>query len=572
MSLVGRSVLTARPGSFINPTSIRETGCLMRSRHDRILELAENSTETGYGERLVYRDVESVDQGGTGSHTALPKAASPAPLQHGRRHTRQHRARPASLGWQGRYARWLFWMDLSAVVLAVGFAQWIRFGSSKDGGYLGLLHEVTYLEISIAIAAIWTAVLAINHSRSPRVIGSGVEEYRRVWLATISVFGGVAIVSMLFKLEIARGYLMVALPSGLALLFLFRWAARRVIVRARKNMGRCITRLLVVGSPRAVRDLTVALSREPWSGYDVVGACIPGPHGRTEIGVPGIGTIPVFGDETVVAAAVGISDSHAVAVAATEQFHGKGLRDLSWELESLDIDLLVAPGVIDVAGPRLHMRPVAGLPLIHVEKPQYHGAKQFQKRTFDFGFSAAALLFGLPLLLMIAVAVKLSSKGPVLYRQQRIGLDGRPFEMIKFRTMVVGADSMVDDLADLNEGRGVLFKIRKDPRVTPIGRFLRKYSLDELPQFLNVLMGQMSVVGPRPPLASEVEEYDHDTMRRLLVRPGITGLWQVSGRSDLSWEDSVRLDLFYVENWSMMADLLIALKTLRVVINHSGAY
>jgi len=176
------------------------------------------------------------------------------------------------------------------------------------------------------------------------------------------------------------------------------------------------------------------------------------------------------------------------------------------------------------------------------------------------------------LLAMIAIAIKLSSTGPVFYRQQRIGLDGRPFNMIKFRTMVVGADAMVDDLAELNEGRGVLFKIRKDPRVTPIGRVLRKYSLDELPQFLNVLMGHMSVVGPRPPLGTEVATYDDSTMRRLLVRPGITGLWQVSGRSDLSWEDSVRLDLFYVENWSMLADLLIALKTLRVVLNHSGAY
>ena len=474
--------------------------------------------------------------------------------------------------WQARYARWLTVTDLVSVLLAVGFAQWLRFGHDPNAAYLGLLRNITYMEISGGIAFFWMAALSVNHSRSQRIIGAGVEEYRRVWWATISVFGTVAIVSMLFKLEIARGYLMVALPAGIVLLFASRWIARKVVIRARKGFGKCITRLLVVGSPRAIRDLTLALSREPWSGYDIVGACIPGGFSRTNIGVPGIGTIPVFGDETAVAAAVAASNSHAVAVAATEQFHGKGLRDLSWELESLDIDLLVAPGVIDVAGPRLHMRPVAGLPLIHVEKPQYHGAKKFQKRAFDFGFSTTALLCGLPLLLMIAIAIKLSSIGPVFYRQQRIGLDGRPFEMIKFRTMVVGADKMVDDLADLNDGRGVLFKIRKDPRITPIGRFLRKYSLDEVPQFLNVLMGHMSVVGPRPPLANEVAMYDDDTMRRLLVRPGITGLWQVSGRSDLSWEDSVRLDLFYVENWSMMADLLIALKTLRVVLNHSGAY
>lgn len=490
----------------------------------------------------------------------------------------QHRSRPESStvtepGWHRKYTAWLTVTDLVAVVLAVGFAQWLRFGPTPSGAFVSLLDGVTYLEVSIAIAGLWMIALSINNARSERVIGSGAEEYRRVWSATVTVFGGVAIVSMLFKLEIARGYLMIALPVGIVLLLVGRWLARKIVVRARKDFGKCITRLLVVGSPRAVRDLTAALSREPWSGYEVVGACVPGAVPRNDIKIPGFGTIPVLGDESIVARAVAVTGSHAVAVATSEQFHGKGLRDLSWELERLDIDLLVAPGVIDVAGPRLHMRPVAGLPLIHVEKPQYHGAKKFQKRAFDMVFASTALLCALPLLLLIAAAIKLSSKGPVFYRQQRIGIDGKPFEMIKFRTMVVGADRMIEQLADLNEAdSGVLFKIRNDPRVTPVGKFLRKYSLDEVPQFLNVIKGQMSVVGPRPPLAAEVEAYDDDAKRRLLVRPGVTGLWQVSGRSDLSWEDSVRLDLFYVENWSMMADLMIALKTVRVVLSHTGAY
>ena len=479
----------------------------------------------------------------------------------------------SAAGWQSTYARWLALTDLIAIVAAVGIAQWIRFGSAPSGGALPLLRNITYLEVSAAIALGWMAALTINGARSTRVIGSGVEEYRRVWWATISVFGTVAIISMLFKLELARGYLMVALPLGVLGLLVSRWVARRVVVQLRRQHGRCITRLLVVGSPQAVRDLTLGFSREPWSGYDVVGACIPGQYSRDGIGIPGFGTVPVLGNEESVARAVVASGSHAVAVAATEQFHGTGLRELSWELENLDVDLLVAPGVVDVAGPRLHMRPVAGLPLIHVEKPQYHGAKRFQKRAFDFAFSGLALLFGLPFLLLIALAVKLTSRGPVFYRQERIGLDGAPFEMIKFRTMVVGADAMLEEVAHLNESdSGVLFKIRKDPRVTPLGRFLRKYSLDELPQFINAFTGEMSVVGPRPPLESEVASYDDHTMRRLLVKPGITGLWQVSGRSDLSWEDSVRLDMFYVENWSIMADIVIALKTARVVFNHSGSY
>lgn len=473
--------------------------------------------------------------------------------------------------WQRGYSRRLVGIDLVGVVAAVALAQWLRFGGLT--GEVPTSRFLDYPVVSLAIAGMWMAAMTINHSRSPRIIGSGAEEYRRVLLATLAVFGGVAIVSMLFKLEIARGYILIALPAGIVVLTTLRWAARQVVIRVRQKQGRCITRVLVVGSAPAVRDLTSSLHREPKSEYQVVGACIPGPIPRTKVDVPGVGAIPTFGDERNVVGAVTATNSHAVAITATERLDGRGIRDLSWELEKLDIDLLVAPGVVDIAGPRLQMRPVAGLPLIHVEKPQYHGAARFQKRLFDVVFSFAVLLCGLPILMAVAIAVKMTSKGPVFYRQERIGLDGHPFEMIKFRTMVDGADRMVEQLADQNESEGgVLFKIREDPRVTTVGRVLRRYSIDELPQFLNVLKRDMSVVGPRPPLASEVKSYDDYAKRRLLVRPGITGLWQVSGRSDLSWEDSVRLDLFYVENWSMVSDLIIAMKTVKAMLGHSGAY
>ncbi len=473
--------------------------------------------------------------------------------------------------WQQGYSRRLVAVDLLGVVLAVGLAQWLRFGGL--GGEIPTFRHFHYVAVSIAIAAVWMAAMAINNSRSHRVIGSGAEEYRRVLLATLAVFGGVAIISMLFKLEIARGYLMIALPAGVAILILFRWFARLAVRNAREKYGRCVTRVLVVGSASAVRDLTTSFAREPRSEYQVIGACVSGPIKRTKLAIPGFGTIPIFGDESKVVDAVVSTNSHAVAVTATDRLDGRGIRDLSWELEKLEIDLLVAPGVVDIAGPRLQMRPVCGLPLIHVEKPQYHGAKRFQKRLFDIVFSGSVLLCGLPILLAVALAVKLTSKGPIFYRQERIGLDGHAFEMIKFRTMVDGADKMVDELAALNDSEGgVLFKIRQDPRVTPVGKFLRKYSFDELPQFINVFKRDMSVVGPRPPLASEVNTYDDYARRRLLVRPGITGLWQISGRSDLSWEDSVRLDMFYVENWSMVADVLIAVKTVKAMFGHAGAY
>jgi exopolysaccharide biosynthesis polyprenyl glycosylphosphotransferase len=283
--------------------------------------------------------------------------------------------------------------------------------------------------------------------------------------------------------------------------------------------------------------------------------------------------IPVLGSERDVLSAIDECGADTVAVTATEHLGHKGIRKMIWDLEKKDVDLVVAPGVVDVAGPRLVMRPVAGFPLIHVEKPQYNGATRFSKVAFDLTFAALVLVLISPVLLAVAVAVKMTSRGPVFYKSERMGIDGKPFSMIKFRSMTVDADQQVAHLLDRNEGAGgVLFKMRDDPRVTPVGKILRRFSLDELPQFINVLRREMSVVGPRPPLRREVETYNGDVRRRLLVKPGVTGLWQVSGRSDLSWEETVRLDLSYVENWSMVGDLLIIAKTVKAVAGSDGAY
>jgi exopolysaccharide biosynthesis polyprenyl glycosylphosphotransferase len=322
-----------------------------------------------------------------------------------------------------------------------------------------------------------------------------------------------------------------------------------------------------------VRNLVQSLARERVYGYAVVGACLIGRTRGGTLDVPGVGALPVLGDENTVEEALAQMRVDTVALTSTQHLGQEGVREMSWRLHDLDIDLVVSPGVVDVAGPRLTVQPVAGLPLIHVEKPQYTGAKRIQKRAFDVVLSLMVLTAATPVMLAAAIAIKLTSRGPVFYRSERIGLDGRPFEMIKFRTMVVGADQQVDSLTAINESvGGVLFKIKQDPRVTKVGRFLRRYSIDELPQFFNVLGRDMSVVGPRPPLQGEVAKYDDQVRRRLLVLPGITGLWQVSGRSDLSWEDSVRLDLSYVENWSITNDLLIAIKTARTVFGAAGAY
>jgi exopolysaccharide biosynthesis polyprenyl glycosylphosphotransferase len=317
------------------------------------------------------------------------------------------------------------------------------------------------------------------------------------------------------------------------------------------------------------------LKNDPGDGYVVVGAGIPGDRAaRGTVITVGDAMITVLGDENDAINALAVScPADTVALTDAEYFGINGIQRLSWRLEASDIDLVVSPGLLDVAGTRLAMAPVAGMPLLHVDKPQYRGARCLQKRAFDFGFALVALMVISPLLLIVAVIIKITSVGPVFYRSERIGLDGKPFMMIKFRSMVCGADEHLDEFLSSNDfDGGVMFKMRDDPRVTPVGRVLRRYSIDELPQFFNVLTRDMSVVGPRPPLRREVEAYDGHVMRKLLVKPGITGLWQISGRADLSWDKSVRLDLSYVDNWSMVSDLGIILKTISVVIRGEGAY
>ncbi|WP_297727874.1 sugar transferase [Mycobacterium sp.] len=460
-------------------------------------------------------------------------------------------------------------MVVSGVVAA---AQILRFGNVTSGSLWAGYASVAYSAVSVLIVFAWVLVLAIYHSRAQQVIGAGPEEFRRVWTATLWVFGVIAVVSTLFKLEIARGYLAIAFPLGLLALSVNRHLARRYVA-AQRRRGRFITAVLAIGEPISVTLLAQSLTRHPADGYTVVGACTPGVPQRENIVVPDLGPVPVFPYEGDIRHAIAASQADTVALTSSGELGPEGIRDLSWQLEKLGVDLVVSPGIVDVAGPRLTVRPVADLPLIHVDKPQYQGAKQFQKRAFDVSFALLALLAASPIMIVGALAIKLTSRGPVFYRSERIGLDGVPFRMIKFRSMVVDADRRLGDLADLNDSAGgVLFKLRKDPRVTAAGRVLRRYSIDELPQFINVVRGEMSVVGPRPPLPNEVETYDHRVRRRLLVRPGITGLWQISGRSDLSWDDSVRLDLSYVENWSMLSDLAIAAKTVGAVCRGSGAY
>ncbi|WP_278313840.1 sugar transferase [Lolliginicoccus levis] len=474
--------------------------------------------------------------------------------------------------WRRGFARRIRITDHIIVIAAVVVAQLARFGTTDHALFSTSGITLHYTGLSLVIAFAWLAALKLENTRDVRIIGSGALEYQRVIHASVKVFGIIAIAAFLLDLGIARGYLAIALPIGMLGIVVSRWSWRRWLV-AKINRGRFITNVVILGSGRAAEDMIRSIQRD--RGYHIVGACIPREHqARSQadaLEVDGL-TIPVLGDEQTILAAVRHAQADVVAVTATEHLGPDALRELAWELESEKTDLVVHPGVTDVSEPRLNIRPTAGMPLLHVEAPQYQGAHRLGKALVDrLGAVIALALFG-PFMLLIALCIKCQDRGPVLYRQTRVGTDGAEFAMIKFRSMVVGADSQHQGIADRNDADGPLFKMKDDPRVTRIGRRLRKYSLDELPQLFNVLRGEMSLVGPRPPLPREVARYTRRINRRMLVRPGMTGPWQVSGRSDLTWEETVRLDLSYVENWTFMQDLIILWRTVRVVMKGQGAY
>jgi exopolysaccharide biosynthesis polyprenyl glycosylphosphotransferase len=439
-----------------------------------------------------------------------------------------------------------------------------RFGASAGG-----VHGLSYYGVAALVGLAWLAALASSRCYEARFLGSGPEEYRRISNASVHVVAAVALVCYGLKLDVARGFVALVLPLGTVLLLLGRYVARQELYRKRRH-GRCSHRVLVVGAAGPAEDLIRQLRHEPLAGLQVVGACLPG-GGGAALEVAGA-QIPVVGSLSTVVAAMTEVRADTLAIASSPGITGEALRRLSYELEGTGVDLLVAPALTNVTGTRIHIRPVAGLPLLHVDEPELTGGRKVVKNVFDWSTALVMLVLLLPLLLGISLAVRLSSKGPVLFRQIRVGRDGSLFCIYKFRTMYADAEQRLAELAAANEHDGVLFKMREDPRVTRVGRFLRHYSLDEFPQLVNVIRGQMSLVGPRPPLPSEVEQYEGHAHRRLLVRPGCTGLWQVSGRSNLSWEDTVRLDLQYVENWSLGLDLLILVKSVLAVVRGSGAY
>ncbi|MCU1438788.1 MAG: sugar transferase [Naasia sp.] len=478
-------------------------------------------------------------------------------------------APPPARTWARGYAHRLLFTDVIVVLLAVGGSHLFWFGVAlrrleRINGQPP--NSANYWLMSVLIIVGWLALLALYETRGPRIVGIGALEYKRIFDATLTLFGVVAIIAVVFTVVGARGFIITAFPLGLFLLIFSRWGWRQWLVRKRLA-GELMTATLVVGSRSSVEHLIEQLRRHPAAGYRPVGVVLP----RSRPGGP-VSGLPVLGSVDDVARITAEHDIGIVILTSSDHLPARTVREISWSLEPNRVELVMAPAITETAGPRIHTRPVAGLPLLHVEFPRFEGGKRAAKAVFDWLTAAVLTVLALPVFLVLALIVALDSRGPVFFRQQRVGLNGQSFRMFKFRSMVANAEDLRAGLEEHNESDGPLFKLRQDPRITRSGRWMRRFSLDELPQLINVLRGEMAIVGPRPPLVEEAARYEPDVRRRLLVKPGITGPWQIYGRSDLSWEEGVRLDLYYVENWSIAGDLILLMRTVGAVLRGHGAY
>ncbi|MER5859686.1 sugar transferase [Streptomyces sp900105245] len=425
--------------------------------------------------------------------------------------------------------------------------------------------------VALVLPPMWIVTMVAHRCYDRGALGRGSEEYVRVLRGAVALPALAACVHWLFTHDwgLLHDVIMAAVPAA-AFALPVRYALRRRLYR-RWARGRDRSTTLLVGPSHSAAELLAALRRAGGvHELQVAGVCLSDPEnaaGIRELGLPVVGGV---GDIDDVVRALGVS---TVVVLPAPEFDASVLRRMSWTAAVQDVDFLLAPVLADVSAPRLTVRPVNGVPLLRIQAPNLSPMSRLPKELLDRSLAAALLLFlALPMLL-IALIVRLDSSGPALFRQQRVGRYGDHFTMLKFRTMRPDSEDLRAELEHLNQNSdGLLFKVREDPRVTRVGSFLRRSSLDELPQLINVVKGHMSLVGPRPPLPDEVEEYTPEVKRRLLVKPGLTGLWQVSGRSDLPWDEAVRLDLGYVDNWSMSLDLVILMRTGSAVVRGTGAY
>ena len=463
-------------------------------------------------------------------------------------------------GWEPRYRRLVIFSDVVVAVLTA-----LIVGGIVSVGGAALFKDLTLGFLTVAVVL---CSLGMTRAWHPVVLGQGAEEYVRLGRGMFAAAVTLALAGLAAGVVSTRPWVFVVIPTTALVALGARYLLRQFLHRARR-VGECLLPVMAAGNPDTIRDLIKRTKDNPHIGWQVAAVCTADGTGDTLAGIDGVS---VVGRLDELAEHVRRGGYRIVAITTDPYWTPRRLQRLAWRLEGSGAEMVVAPTLMEVAGPRLHVSGVLGMPMLRVSAPAFTGMRRMVKGVVDRVGAGVLLLMALPVMVLASIAIALDSRGPVLYRQRRVGKAGKEFTILKFRTMVRDADRRKAELAAANEGAGVLFKLRKDPRVTRVGAILRRYSLDELPQLLNVLSGAMSLVGPRPPLPEESARYEPDIRRRLLVKPGLTGLWQVSGRSDLSWEEAVRLDLRYVEDWSLAMDAMILWKTFRAVLGGQGAY
>jgi exopolysaccharide biosynthesis polyprenyl glycosylphosphotransferase len=388
---------------------------------------------------------------------------------------------------------------------------------------------------------------------------------QRLFQAVITSVLVVALVAFAARIDVSRSYIVSLLVFCLLTTVSGRLLVRRM-AHALNARGVTAQPTLIAGCNEEARTLARTLRRRPWMGFNITGFVDVGNTGQTSID-----GLPVMGAIDDVRAIVRTHRIGSVVVAGSAVGAGT-LQALDTALADTEVTVRVSPGLANLGAARVVMEPVDGMALFSLRRHRFSRRQRLLKRTLDITIASGLLLASMPAMAVMAVLIKATSPGPVLFRQRRVGAGGRTFMIYKFRTMVVGAEHQQSTLQGLNEADGVLFKMRRDPRVTSVGRFLRRSAGDELPQLINVLKGDMSMVGPRPALPEETARYDDRWRDRLRVKPGLTGLWQVNGRHDLGFDDYVRYDLFYVTNWSLTMDLYILAKTLPALLSARGSY
>jgi exopolysaccharide biosynthesis polyprenyl glycosylphosphotransferase len=443
--------------------------------------------------------------------------------------------------WQSRITYEILFLDVSSITLALSTGLFIRFPDffSSDVSTF----EIFYFIFAFTLGCAWILILTLNGSRNIRILGFGADEYKKVANSVYVMFTCIALISYIFKLELSRGFLFLGR----------RLLRKRLFALRRKNLANFDV-LFVTGSNDD--PVKLRLKNAIYAGLNIKKTFLTGSTVNTD-------QILEFALQ---------EKCEVILIGQNSNISSIELRQLGWRLEEKKIALIVTPKVIEISGSRLKVSNVEGLPLLHLDQPDFRGPKRILKRIFDLVFSMLGIILLFPLFIIISTAIKLDDKGSIIYKQSRLGRRGKDFNVLKFRTMIENSHSLRESIMLETNKDLRLPKHPNDPRITRVGKFLRRWSFDEIPQIINVIKGEMSLVGPRPPLLEEVNKYQGFEKRRLLVKPGLTGLWQVSGRSQLNWEDTVRLDLYYVENWTLTLDFLIILRTAAVIWRGEGAY